>query len=80
MHQTLTGGMLLQPNETEYRGSQEVDNIVDAFCFPFSTIYAALDKMFVDLLVLNAHGLELDILSTINWENVNIGVSFTICN
>jgi hypothetical protein len=76
MHQTLTGGMLFLPNETEHRESQEVDNVVDAFCFPFSTIYAAIEKTFVDLLVLNAHGLELDILNTINWETVNIGVSF----
>jgi hypothetical protein len=68
--------MLFLPNETEHRGSQGVDNIVDAFCFPLSTIYAALEKTFVDLLVLNAHGLELDIINTINWETVNFGVSF----
>jgi hypothetical protein len=69
--------MLVLQNETGYRAAQVVDNIVDAFCFPISTIFAALDKNFVDLLVLNAHGLELDILGTISWDHVNIGVSYT---
>lgn len=66
-------------NETGYVADQAVDNMVDAFCFPLSTIYEALGKQFVDLLILNAHGLELDILRTISWETVNIGVSNKIC-
>ena len=48
---------------------------IDALCFPFFDILKAVGNPIVDYFSLDIEGVELDVLKTIPWKDVNIKVN-----
>ena len=51
---------------------------IKAICFPLFDILKAVGNPIVDYFSLDIEGVELDVLKTIPWKNVNIMVSFLV--
>ena len=49
---------------------------IEALCFPLFDILKAVGNPVVDYFSLDIEGVELDVLKTIPWKDVNIMVSF----
>ena len=51
-------------------------SIIKAVCLPFFSILYAIGNPTVDYFSLDIEGVELDVLKTIPWDNVDIKVRF----
>ena len=51
---------------------------IKAICFPLFDILKAVGNPIVDYFSLDIEGVELDVLKTIPWKDVNIMVSFYV--
>ena len=51
---------------------------IKAICFPLYDILKAVGNPIVDYFSLDIEGVELDVLKTIPWKDVNIMVSFKV--
>jgi hypothetical protein len=62
------GGIVKNNAKQKFKQEQ----IVEVQCFPLCSILLALNRTNVDFLSLDVEGVELGVLNTVPWRNVNI--------
>jgi hypothetical protein len=67
-------GRLLVGDEKEVARGRQRSHLQYAPCFPLSSLLFAINQTRVDYLSLDVEGLELEVLETIPWNELNIRV------